>query len=292
LKKFHEAFLYPLVNFILYSSLLIGLGALCLVFHTELWMDYDSTLNVYSSFVFSSTVLLYGTHRLVGISKSKKFANQGRFLVINTFKNHIIVYSIISFLACCWLFFQLSFKIQLILMAPIAIGAAYSLPLFPGKKRLRDLHYIKIFLIALVWAHITVVVPVYFHGDQLSLKSMLLAAEQVFYFMAITLPFDIRDLDVDRENQVKTIPATIGLGASKRLSLLFALGSCLMVLIAYFLQLQSLESCISMILFYSFIMILLRLKYQDFHDYFFSGILDGTMILKLAFLFSALTFLL
>jgi len=64
------------------------------------------------------------------------------------------------------------------------------------------------------------------------------------------------------------------------------------VLIAYFLQLQSLESCISMILFYSFILILLRLKYQDFHDYFFSGILDGTMILKLASLFVVISFLL
>ncbi len=292
MKKFHEAFLYPLVNFILYSSLLIGLGALCLVFHTELWMDYDPTLNVYSSFVFSATVLLYGTHRLVGISKSKKFANQGRFLVINTFKNHIIVYTFISFIACCWLFFQLNFKIQLILMAPIIIAAAYSLPIFPGKRRLRDLHYIKIFLIALVWAHITVVVPVYFHGDQLSLKSSLLAAEQVFYFMAITLPFDIRDLDVDRENQVKTIPATFGLEASKRLSQAFALGSAVMIIMSYLFELQSLTSCISMTLFYTLIMILLRMKYKDFHDYFFSGMLDGTMILKLAFLITAINYLL
>ena len=291
MKKFHEAFLYPLANFILYSSLLIGLGALCLVFHTELWMDYGHQLNPYSGFVFSATVLLYSTHRLVGISKSKKFANQGRFLVINTFKKHIVIYTIISFIACCYLFFQLTTKVQLILLAPILIGTAYSLPILPGKKRLRDLHYIKIFLIALVWAHVTVIVPIYYHGESIGLKSGMLALEQVFYFIAITLPFDIRDLEVDKENNVKTIPAQLGLETSKRLSIIFVFISILMVIISATCNFQSFSNAIAMIIFYLGLSLLLGLKYKDFHDYFFSGILDGTMILKFAFLYAPIFFL-
>ena len=131
--------------------------AMCLL--TQILLRGSIQLSPFSWFIFSSTLFLYAIHRIVGLKKVNDFIDHGRYLVIATFKSHIIVYAILAGLASIYLFFQLSFTIQLFLVIPALVSLAYVLPLLYQGKRLRDIGMLKIFLIAIVWAIVTVLLP-------------------------------------------------------------------------------------------------------------------------------------
>jgi 4-hydroxybenzoate polyprenyltransferase len=87
---------------------------------------------------------------------------------------------------------------------------------------------VKIFLIAIVWSYVTGVIPMYEQGTALR-PLLIYFLEIVLFFIAITIPFDIRDLSVDRANDVKTLPYLLG----RKLSTLIAL---FLLLITFFLD--------------------------------------------------------
>ena len=154
----------------------------------------------------------------------------------------------------------------------------YVLPVSKG-LRLRDLHYIKIFLIALVFSLVTVFLPVLEQQQTLSGIHWIILLERCLFLLAITLPFDIRDLQVDRHHSVKTIPQVLGTQATMRLALLL-LGMEMLLLLylqqsGVYSEKGSLFSLGALALTAFFI----YLSPRQQHDYYFSGLLDGTMLL-------------
>ena len=102
-------------------------------------------------------------------------------------------------------------------MIPLAtIALVYTVPILKKQAkhiRLREIGLWKIFIIAIVWVGMTVILPAIEHEGihQLSnLKSWWLAVERGIFILAITLPFDIRDMLNDEKKSVRTIPSTIG----------------------------------------------------------------------------------
>lgn len=81
------------------------------------------------------------------------------------------------------------------------------------KKGLRDLSYVKVFIIAFVWSLIIVGLPYLNTDEQLLFETnFVLAFLSCFLFiLAITLPFDVRDLKYDNRDHLKTIPQFIGI---------------------------------------------------------------------------------
>lgn len=177
-----------------------------------------------------------------------------------------------------------------LLMIPLGVVAvAYAMPVFrrnASKTRIREIGLWKIFLIAAVWAGMTVILPsVQLYGfEQITNQSSwFLAIERAIFIIAITLPFDIRDLINDAKKGVKTIPSTIG---SFR-SVLLALTLLLFCIFLQYLRISDLNN-----LFYgylvAYLITMLGVSYAtpNRSDMYCSFWIEGTMPLLTALIFA------
>lgn len=87
--------------------------------------------------------------------------------------------------------------------------------------RLRDIPFIKIFLIAFVWSYMAVIIPkVEWMGwDALNWNDVGLFLLQFIFILVITLPFDINDCRIDQLTGVRTIPGWLGVRHTKILAI-------------------------------------------------------------------------
>ena len=102
---------------------------------------------------------------------------------------------------------------ELLYFSPlIAIALLYAVNVF--SKSLRDIPFIKIILIALSWAAVTVLIPAYLNQVFLVNAVWVLFILNFTYIFALVIPFDIRDLDFDEPDK-KTIPQLLGIKTAK-----------------------------------------------------------------------------
>ena len=269
-----------IINLLLYSNLWIALAALAMSAQTQLLLIGSIQATPLLGFTFFATLFLYALHRIIGIQKARPFLKKGRFEVITQFKSHIIAYAVLAAISAGLFFLQLPFNLQMATVAPCLIAAAYVLPFLQGKRRLRDLNYIKIFLIAAAWSWITVLLPAIELGMLWSIPMIFIALERAFFIFAIALPFDIRDLEMDRFNQVKTIPSQFGLRHTKRLAIVCLLVMALMAGINYHINVYHQGTIVAIGLSGLVTFVLIWYTDKMKHDYYFSGLIDGMMILQ------------
>lgn len=266
-----------LINFLLYSNIYIALCAVAMTAQTL----YVSDINIKTSpallgLVFFSTLVIYALHRLVSLSKVDKSLEVERFNVIGTYKKHIQLYAGIGVLGGGLCFFFLSLSTQCALVLPALLSLGYVIPFMGNKKlRLRDVHFIKIFLIAIVWSYVTVFLPFLEHKVSIDRQAIGMLMERVLFIFVITLPFDLRDWEIDKKNGVRTIPATIGVKNTLRLAFLILIIWSLSVVQIYSFLIASglLISGISTAVFVYY-------SPKQKHDYYFTALMDGTMILQ------------
>ena len=82
-------------------------------------------------------------------------------------------------------------------------------------RNLREVPFLKIHLISFSWVAILIVFPLINENEYSNFLPLCIA--HYLYVLAVTIPFDIRDLKFDMPHQ-KTIPQMIGVAASKALS--------------------------------------------------------------------------
>ncbi|AXO81381.1 hypothetical protein DZC78_13605 [Olleya aquimaris] len=146
----------------------------------------------------------------------------------------IQVFSLLCFLLMC--FFTL--KLQEETLITIAIFAVitflYAIPFLPKtwyldtQQNLRDISGLKVYVIALVWSGVTVVLPLVNNKVAFSETVIITVAQHFVFVMALMLPFEIRDLRYD-SIKLATIPQKIGIKRTKVVG--FGL-----VLLFYFLE--------------------------------------------------------
>ncbi|MEM0992463.1 MAG: UbiA family prenyltransferase [Bacteroidota bacterium] len=275
--------LFKLINLLLYSNAWIALAATCSVWQSLLFIS-DAPISNFSYlliFTFSSTLFIYAIHRIQGLQKVSAFKAKGRYLVISTFKSHIIIYAILGAVGAAISFLYLSWASKLSLIIPAFLSLGYVLPAFSRQRRLRDIHFLKIFLIAIVWTWVGVVLPALetnFSFEQQAIWWMML--EKLLFIFAVTLPFDIRDLAIDQHTNVKTIPALLGASKSKILaiaSLVLMLVCCSLNVLSGLYQMQHFLAFVLHAILTGFV---IYAADKDRHDYYFTGILDGTITLQ------------
>lgn|GEM_PF-216508 len=273
-------FLKQIINFIIYSNIWIALGAFALCLQTKWLLMRDLSLNFLDGFVFFSTLFLYTAHRIIGLQKFNVAAPPTRFSYLYQFKIFFYIWMTVAALASCILFFKLPQNVQWLTILPMLLSAGYALPLLPNKKRLRDLSYFKILLVALAWAWVTVVLPVVAHGLWYNLPMWLLFSERFCFIAAIAITFDIRDLMVDQRLQVKTIPFTLGIKNTKIVAVLMLILMIIFTLFNFKLDAYTFHNwlvlCLSAILT-GFLIIFATINRSD---YYFSGLLDGMIVLQ------------
>jgi 4-hydroxybenzoate polyprenyltransferase len=237
-------------------------------------------------FIFFGTHFLYAMHRIVGLRKVKPFQKEGRYLVIARFRHHIIIYAVISAVACSYLIFQLDWKLWNALIIPCIFSLAYVLPFLGKNRRLRDFHFIKIFLIAVIWSWLTVMLPAYTYDVEGHFPIWIIFMEKILFVFAITIPFDIRDLQIDDFTKVKTLPSVMGIKRAKWLALILIFFAETLAHFNHGLDIYSTGMYIGLGLSYLSTAILIWYSDKITHDYYFTGLMDGTMIIQFLFVYS------
>jgi 1,4-dihydroxy-2-naphthoate octaprenyltransferase len=122
-----------------------------------------------------------------------------------------------SVIACTILINYLDHKIEILLVAAFAL--LYNIRIKGVKFHgIRSLPLIKILSIALVWIMVCNVYPAIIYGIELSSDEFIRIALKFLWIVALTIPFDIRDIYVDQQQKLITIPSIIGEVNAYRLS--------------------------------------------------------------------------
>jgi len=125
--------------------------------------------------------------------------------------------------------------LPIVSLLPAGLGMLLVLAYFypvPGiGKPLRQWPYAKVFLIAGVWTLATVVFPclaVPRHPEgAIGPAILFLILARFAFVVAITLPFDLRDMEADRREGTLTLPLRLGWPATRRIALLALLISAM-----------------------------------------------------------------
>lgn len=205
-----------LVRWLIYSNILISLSAGVIGWGMSHFLG-SSDAHWFAITLFGATLFSYNLHRYLRFSDFKASKSM-RHQWINNSKSTILAlsiaggllaFSVYSFFLWDW------FSLGILSMSAI-ITSLYAYR-FSGKKSLRELPYIKIYLIVLTWSTVTLLWPMIHTGASPQSQAPVIAIH-VCYLFSITIPFDIRDLPYDLPKQ-RTIPQIIGVQRSKYLAL-------------------------------------------------------------------------
>ena len=272
-----------LFYFSINSNIFISLAAVSLTFATQVQLGMQPQLHPYLLLIFFATLFDYNVHRLITVITNKEALNSQKHRWV---KQHLYFFYLVvatSVFGFLWTIFYADPKV-LIALTPIAlITLFYSVPVFKNKKsifRLREIPCLKIFLISFVWSASTIFLPV-IQSARTFTKATILAMllERFLFVFAITIPFDIRDMQADTRQRLKTIPLLIG----KKNSMIVANTAIVLFLAVCMLHYNSLSlmwlncafslSAVSTLFF-------MNNKRLQANEYYHYGILDGTMLLQ------------
>lgn len=268
---------------LIYSNIYIALAAVLLSFETQIQLGLKLQWHPYIFILFFATFIEYSLHPIY-----KAWSNQSN---AESLRDHWVKMQFKPFIAVNLIALVLLFivsiqaKLRVIFMfIPIAIiTILYSVPWAKkGKKlfRLRDIPYLKIFLIALIWSSSTVLIPV-IHSE-ITIDNMhvfLLTLERFIFILAITIPFDVRDMEADLAAGVKTLPSLITVSKANKMAIIFILFFAVLNYINYTWQ-NNLFLLISIQLSAAFTFLVLTYSKFKKSEYYHYGWLDGTMLLQ------------
>ncbi|MDY7396940.1 hypothetical protein UMM65_16965 [Aureibaculum sp. 2210JD6-5] len=205
-----------ILNFYIFSNVHVALAVFCLVKITLL--TYQIHSNLIPLFCLFSTIFSYNLIRIFRVEEVQPWF----FEFIKTNKSIIILLTVFSGVIAFAMVFK--FRYQTILwLFPFAVVTMFYVSPFGTKKRklsLRYVAFIKLFLIAVSWAGVTVLIPLIQHRISIGLDEIITFIQRFLFVVAITIPFDIRDMSYDKE-ELKTLPQAIGIQKSIWLGLLF-----------------------------------------------------------------------
>lgn len=136
--------------------------------------------------------------------------------------------------------YPLGFYLSLI---PVGLIVLLYPGLFPAPMRgfssLRNVPFLKLGLISLCWAYVTVLLPAWLEGAPMEGRIWGHFALRIFLVMGLTIPFDVRDLERD-DPRLHTLPQVLGRRAALSWSIGFLVLNQLWAALGYLLGWQPL----------------------------------------------------
>jgi hypothetical protein len=212
--------LKSIFNFYLNSSIHVALAVYAMTWITLVQFDLPYSKNVLY-FIFFASISGYNFVKYFGLAKfhHRSLAN---WLKI------IQVFSAIAFVLMGYYFFQLNSNVWILILVLGLITFLYAIPLIPKKylfddqQNLREVGGAKVYIIALVWSLVTVLIPVLNTYVEISADVFITVLQRFCFVIVLMLPFEIRDLKYD-SLKLATIPQKIGTKKTKIIGLLLLL---------------------------------------------------------------------
>lgn len=207
------------LNSSIHVSLAVVAFSMITMLENGLEIDLDLIL-----FIFFASITGYNFVKYAGIAKLHhlSLAKNLRFIQLFSF-------ICIGFL----IYFTTKLSIEVVITTSImgVFTLLYAIPLFGHEKNLRSLPRLKIFIIAVVWAGTTVIIPLINEERYLNIDLLIDFLQRLMLVIVLTLPFEIRDLDFDNA-RLGTIPQKLGVSKTK----VFGTFLLLIIFFAEFIQ--------------------------------------------------------
>jgi 4-hydroxybenzoate polyprenyltransferase len=197
-----------LTDFFLFGSVFISICAVALCIETNVLLHLRLNYISFYFFVFGATLVQYNLHYLfktTAVVNSQRLAwsliNKGVHKILISFGAALIIYSLFSF----------RFHHLIILLIFGAISILYSFPWLPftNKKKIKDYGFLKIVTLSLLWTLVTVWFPVV-EVDVSGLSFQLIFLRRFIFIFILCLLFDIRDTEIDRNENIATLSVMFG----------------------------------------------------------------------------------
>ncbi|HMQ07779.1 MAG TPA: UbiA family prenyltransferase [Saprospiraceae bacterium] len=238
-------------------------------------------------FIGAATICTYSLHRYLG-PRYTFYLLEKDGVKQYVWKKHynLIVFGLFSLLLLTMLvrFFTWYF---ILLVPPSFITLFYLFP-FPGwGKTLKQLPYLKTFLIPFVFVWVAVLIPTIIQNQMPEFYLTLSTVVWVFIFVfSITLPFDVRDKHFDKEEGIKTLVHDLG----KRQSIVLSIAMLLLIPAIHFVLWSSHTiEIFHLVVIFCVILIttlLIRKSATQRDDLYFYLYLDGSLSLFYWFYFA------
>ena len=171
-------------------------------------------------------------------------------------------------------FLHIELDVQLYFVSGALLTLSYAIP-FTSNKGLRYVPFIKTIIVAVVWG-IATVAPVVEIWD---VTAFVLLMVRVFFVLSLTLPFEIRDVEIDKKDELVTIVGQIGVEKTKLMAFAFLFTSAFLHL-AFFPAFHK-----PLILSFALPTLILYDLNRFSGEYSYTFGLDGCMIFQLASLY-------
>lgn len=198
-----------LFDFYLDSSIHIGLSVYALTYITLVLFNvsYDEAVLYFALYgtIVAYNFIKYG-------SSAKKY-----FFVNSSYKKIIQVFSFLCFGLTMFYAFKLE-VLTLVFAFVIGITAMlYIIPFLPNHKNFRGFVGLKILIVSLCWAGVSVLLPLVNNNvELLQTDVFLLFLQRVLLVLILLIPFEISDLKFDAK-ELGTLPQRIGVKATKNI---------------------------------------------------------------------------
>lgn len=228
-----------------------------------------------------STFAAYNFQRMVNIHKRVQQQPNERTKWL--YKHKTIIWAGIIIAAIMALYLVKSTNLEQIISAiPFGLIALLYANGLLFKRGIRDLPAIKIFAIAATWIYATAVFPLLnnpaLFQEEIGLIS-LFGVNQFIFIVALTIPFDIRDLKFDDANQ-KTIPQLIGITRSLSLSVILLVLHSAGFSILYYLNIIDIFCFTGAVLANVITAYCITRTSVQADEIYFTGLLDGMLIVQ------------
>lgn len=208
-----------LIRILIASNLWVGLAvsSLCMLSFPE---PFSATAIFYSAFMLFGTSSAYSYMRWVKLVQGEPLPqspklgwdNNHILALISTFSSGIIAVAFLKQIFSLALIYALAPGFVIALLYPLA---------FPHPNRyfssLRSIPMLKLLLIAYAWSWLSFGVPHLLSEGLWDTRTYFELIMRMILVAALTIPFDVRDLDLDAP-QLKTLPQQLGLVSALQLS--------------------------------------------------------------------------
>lgn len=212
--------LKSILDFYINSSVHVALAvcALSWISLIQFGLEFDRNILI---FIFFASITGYNFVKFFGIARfhHRRLTNRLKWIQI---------FSFFCFVGMLIYFFKLQKTTMIYISAFGVVTFLYAVPIIPKRlfidqqKNLRSISGLKIYIIALVWTGVTVLLPLIDKGVDFNSEIWLTCLQRFLIVMVLMLPFEIRDLNFD-SLKLSTVPQKIGITGTK------IVGVCLLI---------------------------------------------------------------
>ena len=213
-------------DFYIDSSIHVALSVVALSWISLL--EFDLKFDKYILlFVFFASITGYNFVKYFGLAK---FHHRS----LSSWLRITQIFSLFCFIALCYFLMKLQEDTIFYIGIFSIVTFLYAIPILPRaifldkQKNLRSISGLKVYIIALVWSGVTVILPLANQNYDITDDVILTFAQRFLFVLVLMLPFEIRDLNYD-SLKLATIPQKIGVRQTKILGLI-------LLFVFYFLE--------------------------------------------------------